>query len=193
MSMFLIKSVGASLLGAFSETKYAPHLGTGSLGLPTLFGATPLMLTGFSFWALLHGFMVVGPARSKYMKLAKEAGEKDVEERYALPNLYAQGTSKYAKTFNCIQRSHQHIFETFTGLCVSSVVAAVHYPICAAIATFAYCLGRITLSNGYANEDGEPSKRYSNPFAPLMWYGLIGNMALSTLSCVSFIIGKPVL
>lgn len=193
MSMLLVKSFGAGLLGAFLETKYGPELGTGSLGLPTLFGATPLLLTGFSFWTLLHGFMVVGRARSKYIKLAEEAGEKDVEERYGLPNLYVQGTSKYAKAFNCIQRSHQHIFESFTGLCVVSIVAAVHYPICAAIGTFTYCLGRISLSNGYANSEGDASKRYSSPFAPLTWYGLMGTFLLSALSSVSFMAGKPIL
>jgi len=91
--MLIVKSIGAGLFGAYAETKYGPNIGTGSLGLPTLFGATPLILTAISFWSLLHGFLVVNQARSKYIKLAKEAGEKEVDERYDLPNLYAQGTS----------------------------------------------------------------------------------------------------
>ncbi len=193
MWMFIMKSVGASLLGAYTETKYGPALGTGTLGLPALFGATPLLLTSLSFWALVHGFIIVAQSRPKYIKLAKDAGEKEVDERYGLPNLYAQGTSKYVKTFNCIQRSHQHVFETFTAVCVTSVVAAVHYPICAALTTLAYGVGRVSLSNAYANAEGDPSKRYSGRFAPLMWFGILTNIVLSTISSVSFVAGKPIL
>ncbi len=137
--------------------------------------------------------MVVGKSRSKYMKMAEEDGEKEVEERYGLPNLYAQGTSKHARAFNCIQRSHQHIFETFPYLCMISLLGAVHYPITAATSTMAYAVGRYYLSKGYANSNGEPSKRYASPFAPLMWYGLLASMVVSGLSCASFIAGKPIL
>jgi len=191
--MLIIKSLGASLLGAYVETKYGPDLGSGPLGLPTLFGVTPLSLTAISFWSLLHGFLVVGRARSKYIKLAKEAGEKEVDERYALPNLYAQGTSQYAMAFNCIQRSHQHIFETFTTICVTSVIGAVHYPICTAITTLSYGAGRIALSNGYASGEGDAGNRYSSPLARFMWYGVLCNIILATVSSVSFMTGKPVL
>ena len=31
---------------------------------------------------------------------------------YSLPNLYVDGDTKHSKAFNCIQRSHQQIFET---------------------------------------------------------------------------------
>ena len=191
--MLMVKSIAAGLAGTYLETKFGPNLGTGSLGLPRLFGITPAILTGTSFWILLHGFLVVGQSRSKYMKLAEADGEKEVEERYGLPNLYAQGTSKHARAFNCIQRSHQHIFETFPYLCMLSLVGAVHYPITAATATFAYALGRYHLSIGYANSDGEPSKRYASRFAPLMWYGLLANMVIAGLSCASFYGGKPIL
>lgn len=191
--MLMVKSFAAGLAGTFLETKFGPDLGAGSLGLPRLFGLTPAILTGTSFWVLLHGFLVVGRSRSKYMKLAEEDGEKEVEERYGLPNLYAQGTSKHARAFNCIQRSHQHIFETFPYLCMISLLGAVHYPITAATATLAYAVGRYHISNGYANSDGEPSKRYTSPFAPLMWYGLLSSMVVSGLSCASFIAGKPIL
>ena len=188
-----MKSIAAGLAGSYLETNFGPALGTGTLGLPRLFGITPAILTGTSFWVVLHGFMVVGRSRSKYMKLAEEDGEKEVEERYGLPNLYAQGTSKHAKAFNCIQRSHQHIFETFPYLCIISLVGAVHYPITAATATFAYALGRYTMSSGYANGDGDASKRYSSPFARLMWRGLLTNMVIAGLSCASFYGGKPIL
>jgi hypothetical protein len=44
------------------------------------------------------------------------AGEKDAEARYSLPNLYVEGGTKWAKAFNCVQRSHQQAFETLPQL-----------------------------------------------------------------------------
>jgi hypothetical protein len=191
----MVKSIAAGLTGAFLETKYATSLdfGTGSLGLPKLFGVTPTILTGVSFWALLHGFSVVGKSRSKYMALAKKDGEKDVEERYDLPNLYAQGTSKHAKAFNCAQRSHQQIFETFPQMCMVSMISAVHYPITAAVFAATYFVGRYSMSAGYANEEGDARKRYSSPVAPLIWYGYIGTIVVSVLSGISFVSGGAIL
>jgi hypothetical protein len=193
MSMIMVKSFAVGLAGPLLESKFAPDLGAGSLGLPKLFGVTPLVLTGISFWALLHGFTVVGQSRKKFIEMAKKDGEKDVEERYDLPNLYAQGTSKHAKAFNCIQRSHQHIFETFPYFCMVSILGAVHYPIMAALGTVTYGIGRLSLSNGYATSDGDATKRYSGSFGWLLWYGLITNIVLSVISCVSFVAGKPIL
>lgn len=196
MSVLLGTSLGAGLVSMLAESHYvtpALALGTGSLGLPKLFGVTPLILTGMSFWCLMHGFLVVGRSRSKFIELAKKDGEKDVEERYGLPNLYAQGTSKHARTFNCIQRSHQHIFETFPYLCIISLVGAVHYPISAGLSCLAYSVGRVALSNGYANSDGDPMGRYASKLAPLMWRGLIASVFISAVSSISFIAGKPIL
>jgi hypothetical protein len=65
------------------------------------FGATPFLLIVTGFWATLYAFQV-DDAREKYPALAKADGEPDVDERYGLPNLYAQGTSKHAKAFNCV-------------------------------------------------------------------------------------------
>lgn len=73
--------------------------------------------------------------------MARKDGEKDVDERYLLPNLYAQGTSKNVKAFNCVQRSHQHIFETFTTVVVGGLAGAVTFPVCTAVSTFLYAIG----------------------------------------------------
>jgi len=110
--------------------------------------------------------MVVGMARKKYMDAAKEDGEDNVEERYGLPNLYAQGTSKHARAFNCVQRSHQHIFEGFTQVCVSGLIAAVSFPIVTSMTTLLYAVGRYKNTQGYASSEGDPSKRYSSALAP---------------------------
>jgi hypothetical protein len=183
MSMMLVKSAAAASIGAFVESKYGSLLFSSSQGL---FAATPLIFMGVGFWGLTHG-MEVGKARAKYMELAKKDGEKDVEERYGLPNLYAQGTSKHARAFNAIQRSHQHIFETYSAAAIMGCSAALSFPVTAALMTLTYAIGRISLSQGYANCEGDASKRYSSKFAVLMWYGFIGNALLGAASCIKII------
>jgi MAPEG family len=193
MASILIKTSGFVLAGSFLESKYGPRPNKdGPLGLSTLAGLTPLIFTAFSFWTVTHGFEV-GKARTRAIEDAKESGEADVEDRYNLPNLYAQGTSRFVKVFNCVQRSHQHILETFTQALATGLIACVHFPITAAISSLAYAVGRRALSIGYAKSEGEPSKRYSSPVAVYCWYGLLSNMMLAGLSCVNMIAGKKLL
>eukprot|EP00545_Synedropsis_sp_CCMP1620_P010237 CAMPEP_0119003526 /NCGR_PEP_ID=MMETSP1176-20130426/614_1 /TAXON_ID=265551 /ORGANISM="Synedropsis recta cf, Strain CCMP1620" /LENGTH=189 /DNA_ID=CAMNT_0006955137 /DNA_START=116 /DNA_END=685 /DNA_ORIENTATION=+ len=183
MSMMMIKSAAVAGIGAFCESKYGPSVFRSPDGL---FAATPLILIGLGFFTLSHG-LDVGRARSKYMELAKKDGEKEVDERYGLPNLYAQGTSKHALAFNCVQRSHQHIFENYSSVCVMGCMASLSFPIMAAISTFTYAVGRITMSKAYAAADGDASKRYSSKFAIFMWYGFLMNMCLGAASCIKII------
>jgi len=204
MSMlFLAKAIGTTVAGAYCETNFLSSFsssatlsrsdGTTSVSVSPFFGLTPLILSGLGFWAFAYG-MNVGVARNKAMEAAKKDGEKDVKERYDLPNLYVQGTSKHARVFNCIQRSHQHIFETYPTIIVTGLIAATQYPIFAAGTTLMYAVGRISLSNGYAKSDGDASKRYENSsFARYMWYGVLINLLLSFLSCANIIAGKKLI
>lgn len=184
MSSILWKSGAAAGLGMFVETKYGPTLSSaGPSGLMSLYAVTPLILIGTGFWSLVHG-MTVGKARTKAIEAAKADGEKDVDERYGLPNLYAQGTSKHARTFNAVQRSHQQIFETFGTVMLSAMVGAFAFPISTALSTLTYAVGRIAFSNAYANSEGDASKRYSSKFSKYMWYGLMTNIFLGASSCI---------
>ena len=147
------------------------------------------ILIGTGLWTLAHGF-TIGKARLKYANLAKKDGEPNVDERYLLPNLYAQGTSKHVRAFNCIQRSHQQIFETFTTVVLSGIMGCISFPICTALSTFTYAIGRYQLSKGYAeaaeeSSGGGPdaSKRYKYPLAKFMWYGFLCNVMLGMGSC----------
>lgn len=152
-------------------------------------GITPAILIGTGFWTLAQGFQV-GKARTKYAELAKKDGEKDVDERFLLPNLYAQGTSKHVKAFNCVQRSHQHIFETFTTAAMGGLVGAVTFPVCSSVSTLMYAVGRYYLSKGYVECEGDASKRYKYKLAKFMWYGFLGNIMLGMASCGLIISGK---
>ena len=190
----ILKCVTLALGGSFLESKYGPPPNTdGPLGLSTSAGLTPLIFTYMSWWSLSYGFLVVKRARLDAIEKARKDGEKDVDERYALPNLYAQGTTKPAATFNCIQRSHQHIFETFTQAVVTATFASVHYPLTAAFNAVLYAVGRQAISKGYAEGDGDATKRSSSPFANLCWYGLFSNVLLAFLSCANMVSGKKLL
>lgn len=185
MASLLLKSSLAAGLSAYAETKYGHLLfampSEGSVS--PLFVATPAILLGVGFFALMHGVQI-GAARNKYMELAKKDGEKDAEARYSLPNLYVDGNSKHARAFNTIQRSHQHIFETFPSAILGGLLGAYQFPITAAFSTLLYASGRIALSLAYAKCEGEPSKRYDNPLARFTWYGLIGNFFLGFAAAV---------
>ncbi len=186
----LICLTSASIGGFLELTTSTKFLSTSSS--TQLTALTPAILIGTGFWTLAHGF-TVGKARAKYAELAKKDGEENVEERYLLPNLYAQGTSKHAKAFNCIQRSHQQIFETFTTVTLSGIMASISFPICTAVSTLMYAVGRYQLSKGYAEAEGDASKRYKYPLAKYMWYGFLGNVLLGMGSCGLIISGKKTL
>jgi MAPEG family len=183
MASLLIKDFFIVAGLTYAESKYVSKNTDGPMGLSSYFGLTPLVLCAFSFWTVVHGFSI-GSARAKYIKQAKADGEIDVDERYQLPNLYAQGTSKNVKGFNCEQRSHQHIFETLTQAIVSSLVGAIEFPISAAIVSTTYVIGRIALSKGYQASEGDPSKRYSSSLAKLNWHGLVGSMMLGIAAAI---------
>lgn len=179
----LLAQCGVTACGlSYMESKFAPK-GKGNL---QYYAATPALLIGMGLWVTTFG-MKVGAARRKYKELAEKDGETEVEERYALPNLYAQGTSKHARAFNCVQRAHQQIFETFPQVILSSLVAAWNFPISTALATTVYCAGRVAFSNGYAAGEGDASQRYSSKLAKYMWYGIVGNTFLGILSCVKMV------
>jgi len=83
-----------------------------------------------------------------------------------------------------VQRSHQHIFETFPTVVLSALAGSLSFPISTAIATLTYAVGRIAFSNAYAKSEGDASKRYSSKLAKLMWYGLLANITLGVGSCL---------
>jgi len=194
MSMFamlIAKSAGLAVTGTVLEVKYGPHPSshTSHPTGPNYFFLTPAIFSVMSMWVITFG-MKVGAGRRDAIEAAKKDGEKDVEDRYDLPNLYAQSTSKHGKTFNCIQRAHQHIFETFPQAILTGLVAAASFPLTAAASSLLYFVGRYHLSNGYACAEGDPSKRYSSPLAPYTWIGLMSNWMLALGSCVFQIVGK---
>ena len=109
-AMILVKaglvSFGASYfesnhLGSLLPSLYEP---SSLAGQPKAFSLVVFSIAAYNFWLFMHG-MAVGGARKKWMEKAKKDGEKDVEARYSMPNLYVSGNTINAKGFNCHQRS----------------------------------------------------------------------------------------
>lgn len=186
-SSFLLESFLLAGGGIFLEGKFGSSIKNKYNTTPI----TPLILIATGFWSVTHG-MKVGKGRKDAIENAKKDGEENVEDRYDLPNLYAQGTSKHVKVFNTIQRSHQHIFESFTQLAIASMAGAMEFPITAAASTLLYSVGRVALSNGYAAAEGDPTKRYSSSVAKYMWHGLLVSVMVGAASCVKAISKKKI-
>jgi hypothetical protein len=192
---FLLKGLALALAGSFIEDKFLPQSlefltepSTAVAGLPRGFGLTVLVLCFSYFWLLAHG-MSVGSARSKYIALAKKDGEKDVEERYALPNLYAQGTSKHVRAFNCVQRSHQQILETFPGYLLTSLVAAVGFPLFSALLCALWLKSRMDWVAGYVESEGDVAKRYGRAFSGFFWNSMLALFFMSVMTSVNVLAG----
>ena len=190
MATIPLKAAAIASISAFVETKYAPifvasGVGTSLLANNPTFIVSPMIVSVVGIYALFYGFLVVGRSRGKAIENAKKDGEKDVDERYALPNLYVQGTSKHAKIFNCIQRSHQQIFETYTLMCVCSPLAAITFPLSSAFTTLMYAVGRVALTQAYGQAEGDATKRYSNKLSTYNWIGIFATFCLSTAPCIS--------
>ncbi|KAL9181815.1 hypothetical protein ACHAXT_012158 [Thalassiosira profunda] len=185
----LLITLGTATVGGFVETKYGSCSYVSAHG-PQLSAVTPAILSA----------RASGPSptasRRLTLSLLASTSSQDVDERFAYPNLYAQGTSKHVRAFNCVQRSHQQIYETFTTAVVSGLAASLTFPLCSAASTLTYAVGRYYLSKGYAEaaeEGGDASKRYKYPLAKYMWFGYLGNIALGMASCVMIVSGKKAL
>jgi len=176
---FFLKALALALGGAYAEVNYLPAAlsflrdpASSSSALMKGFGLVVGIWTLIGLWVLILG-LSVGGARKTYIEKAKKDGEKDVEERYALPNLYAQGTSKHAKAFNCVQRSHQQILECLPQVMMMALFSGVFYPVTTFATSALWWQARRVWSSGYAASAGNPGERYSHPLAKFIWTGYL--------------------
>eukprot|EP00668_Euglena_longa_P045414 GGOE01061074.1.p1 GENE.GGOE01061074.1~~GGOE01061074.1.p1 ORF type:complete len:179 (+),score=25.58 GGOE01061074.1:40-576(+) len=90
------------------------------------------------------------------------------------PTMYAIGGSEEDKKFNCVQRGHQHAFETYTQFVALSLIGGLRHPITTALAGIVWTIARLRWAEGYAS--GDPEKRYSSPWGACVWYSLVAVM-----------------
>lgn len=153
--------------------------------LPKAYGAMLFVNVVSSSYAMITLGGRVGKARSKSIEAAKLEGDKDAEDRYSYPKLYAEGFSKTAKLFNCIQRGHQQALETYPSFVALSLIAGIKYPITAAIGGVIWHFARFAWAEGYAT--GDPSKRYQSFLAVGIWSSLFIELIGATATIVSFV------
>ena len=103
-----------------------------------------------------------------------------------------EGTTKNVRAFNCIQRSHQQILETFTGYCLTAVISGVVFPVTTAVFTSLWLYSRSLWVAGYAGSEGDPSKRYQHPFARFYWMAMLTLVMTSNLAAISMLLGRNV-
>lgn len=135
-----------------------------------------LVLSGF---LLIYLGLQVASARTTYKEKAAKDGDKDAEERFSYPKMYAEGFSQHAKQFNCVQRGHQQALETYTFFVVGSVIGGFKFPVTTALAGVLWLVARYVWARGY--KTGEPSNRYQNFLSHGIWTSLLMVMA-TTLS-----------
>jgi len=183
---FLLES-GGTPTSALVE----PPLPLAASYLPTGYGLVILVLTLTYLWLFMVG-MSVGAARDKCSALAEKDGEKDVAERYQLPNLYAQGTSKHVRAFNCVQRSHQQILETLPGYFCTVLVTGLEFPITAFVMASLWLYSRMVWVKGYAASMGEPTQRYSHPFSAVFWHCMLTLIVTSLFVAAQLVLGRKI-
>ena len=189
-NMLFLQSIGFAVGGSYVEKKYLPGLipalfeKSSVTGMPHAFSLCIGSLVLYNSWLFIYG-MTVGGKRSKFKERARKDGEKDVDTRYSPPNLYVQGGTKHANAFNCAQRSHQQQLEMCGAFNIFVLASSLAFPATSAVAGFLYTFSRRVWVKGYANDDGDASKRYSGTFSRLFWKSFLGLMFLSFMTCVN--------
>eukprot|EP01041_Mallomonas_annulata_P011219 gene11219-23449_t len=178
MFTFLLKIGGPSLAGLAIERfllrSYLKFLYSASSRLPPLprgYGAVIAINVIFSGFALISLGIKVTAARAEFKAKAIKDGDADAEERYSYPKMYAEGFSKNAKAFNCIQRSHQQGLETYPQFLAFSLLGGLHYPLFVSCTGLVTVYARLKWAEGYRK--GEPSKRYDHWCSYFIWIGLV--------------------
>lgn len=141
-----------------------------------------IMVTSF---VMVYLGLKVAKARTTYKEKALKDGDKDAEERFSYPKLYAEGFSIHAKHFNCAQRGHQQALETYTQFIVLSVIGGISYPLTVTLAGLLWNLARVQWAKGYAT--GEPGNRYNSWVSRGIWTSLIAVFCatMGTALCIA--------
>lgn len=168
-----------------------PPLPTAASFLPCGYGLVILVVTVTYMWVVIVG-MSIGEARFLYSAQAQKDGEKNVVERYQLPNLYAQGTSKNVRAFNCVQRSHQQILESLPGYFLTVLITGLEFPVAAFVLASLYLYSRMVWARGYATSLGEPMLRYSHPFSAAFWHIKTTLLFTSWFVAIELLLGRKI-
>lgn len=103
-----------------------------------------------------------------------------------------EGTSKHAKAFNCVQRSHQQILETLPGYFITALVSGLEYPVATFCFASVWLHSRMVWAKGYADSKGDAAERYSHPHSKFFWHCMLAVLVMSWLVALQLLLGRKI-
>jgi glutathione S-transferase len=114
---------------------YSKFIMTSLSTLPSNYGYVFAVLGGSFF---VNGFLTIKVALAR-----KKYGIK-------YPLLYAPAGHKHEEAFNCVQRGHQNMLESYAIVMLQMCVTGLVYPITASACGLIWSIGRVVYGIGYA-------------------------------------------
>ena len=99
-----------------------------------------------------------------------------------------EGTSKHAKAFNCVQRSHQQILETLPGYFVTVLISGLEYPVATFCFASVWLHSRMVWAKGYADSN----ERYSHPHSKFFWHCMLALLLMSWLVAMQLLFARKI-
>lgn len=103
-----------------------------------------------------------------------------------------EGTSKNARAFNCVQRSHQQILETLPGYFITVLVSGLEYPVATFVFASLWLYSRSVWVVGYSDSSGDPALRYSHPHSRVFWHCKLALLMMSWFVAIQLLVGKKI-
>ena len=105
---------------------------------------------------------------------------------------FTEGTSKHAKAFNCVQRSHQNILETVPGYFITVMISGLEYPVATFFFASVWLYSRMVWAKGYASGDGDAGERYSHKHSKFFWHCMLALLVMSWLVAMQLLLGRKI-
>jgi glutathione S-transferase len=157
------------VLRKYFQSIYVPS--KSALALPRSYSTVILVnVVGSTVVLMILGIKVSISRRAMKEKAIKN-GDVDAEARFSYPKLYAEGFSEEAREFNCVQRAHQHAFETYPQFLTLSIIGGLHFPVLTTCAGALWNYARLKWAESYSSKG--PEKRYEHWASTGIWVGLL--------------------
>jgi|EP00669_Euglena_mutabilis_P008475 glutathione S-transferase len=169
----LAKGMVPAVFMAWGELRLAAALDLPmiSLAIPRAFAAVIVANGILPAFILAYLSAKVGHARQQF--------------KVDYPTMYTSGQTDDERTFNCVQRGHQHALESYPQFAVLSLIGGVRHPLTTAIAGIVWSIARIKWAQGYAT--GDPSRRYESSWGRMVWYSLVVTVTTAGSSALALL------
>lgn len=76
---------------------------------------------------------------------------------------------------------------------MTALLAGLEFPLTASVYCALWLYSRSLWVSGYAQSEGDPSKRYDKPFSKFFWMAMLVLWMTCSLSAVSMLLGRNIL